>query len=274
MQLGVRTAGDFDILTDPLTAEEIFSHLQNIGLQKDYQTCNRDDYNKTYMHHLTPLYSNNGRVYIEIHHRLNLSFDSYIPNTTDMITRKRIIDINGESIPINSLEDCMYVVCYNMYMDQHYIHSYSLKPYASIIALTKKVDFNKLLSIVTTDKCIFPVSYALYCADYLYKFMTGNYLLTDKIKKDFCFDEFHDQFNYIRHHMAFSNDILGKWGSEFPLEDRVFMQALSLNPKAQAFFDHKIAQYFFRQHWVTAVNKLPDGYFDIYSHWEYVDPII
>ncbi len=274
MKLGERNTNDYDILTTPKVASEMFAYLDETGWSKDYKTCNRDDYNECYSQHLTPFYKQDKKIYIEIHPRMNLPFDKYQPDIERFLGRCRWIDLYNSQYLLNSIEDCAYSLAFDMYVDQFYVHTYSLKTYSSIVALYKKINLERLYRIACNDNCLFPVSYALYCVNYMYKYSTGHDLMSNEEMLLFKFQKNIECFQYIKHHMTFSDATLGKWDDDFPLEKRIYTQVTSLNPETQALLDKKIAHYFFRRHWIDATEKLPLGYFDMYSDWEYVRPII
>ena len=223
--LDQRGAGDLDILVSALDGRKAYDTLLKNGYSVGYDDMKRRERLEILMEeefqHFPALYSKS--LLVEIHHRLDPRFMKEKLNVARIIETATLQNgpLGEQWIP--NIYCDFIILCHHIYRHEVYEHMYDVIRYIDIFKyiLSGKIDFNLLKQELVHHTIQYSIAYTLYCANYLYKIIYKEELISSKILDIFSPKNFEKEKDAIRCRGLFEDITYGYWS--VPYEDRFFL---------------------------------------------------
>lgn len=204
---------DYDILV----SENQISLAKDVLKKEGYvqsESNEKEAIRKHLVWHISPL-KKEPFFCVELHHRFTQIYDKHSFNVSEALKNKVMVEVRGVQFPTLNLENSIYLLALHMYQHEYKDITFQLRHHAeiaNIILLHKQeINWGNFVNKIIENKAQFPVSYAFYHINLVYKEILGESCIPEYVLEKIQPEDFLLKKDMLTHRHRFGEEPFGNW---------------------------------------------------------------
>lgn len=211
--INAKAYADYDILIEEKQLDYAKELLKKHGYM-DLETPEKDFIRRHFVWHASPLKKDPFFI-IELHHRFTQIYDEHCFNVVEALKNKNFVQFNGVCFPTLNLEDTIYLLALHLYQHEYKDITFQLRHNAEIVNIIlthmQEIDWEHFIHKVIENHAQFPVTYAFYHINLIYKNILDTYCIPEGVLEAIQPQNFIEKKDMLTHRHMFSDEMFGNW---------------------------------------------------------------